>query len=128
MKRTAAVLLMMLSLATPGAVNAAAAAVIFNQAAAAAKTEMENSIQLEAVEREATADPDAWKAYLRVLSVVPRNAPTVLENRYRSLAVSLALKAAMACSPDALRLLERNDVIEFRVLRSSLVTACRTAR
>ncbi|ELV2768929.1 MULTISPECIES: hypothetical protein [Enterobacteriaceae] len=125
MKRTAAVLLMMLSLATPGAVNAAAAAVIFNQAAAAAKTEMENS---EAVEREATADPDAWKAYLRVLSVVPRNAPTVLENRYRSLAVSLALKAAMACSPDALRLLERNDVIEFRVLRSSLVTACRTAR
>ncbi|HAS1003742.1 TPA: hypothetical protein I3768_003806 [Enterobacter cloacae] len=128
MKRTAAVLLMMLSMATPGAVNAAAAAVIFNQAAAAAKTEMENSIQLEAVEREATADPDAWKAYLRVLSVVPRNAPTVLENRYRSLAVSLALKAAMACSPDALRLLERNDVIEFRVLRSSLVTACRTAR
>lgn len=125
MKRTAAVLLMMLSLATPGAVNAAAAAVIFNQAAAAAKTEMENS---EAVEREATADPDAWKAYLRVLSVVPRNAPTVLENRYRSLAVSLALKAAMACSHDALRLLERNDVIEFRVLRSSLVTACRTAR
>ncbi|SAI38502.1 Uncharacterised protein [Enterobacter hormaechei] len=128
MKRTAAVLLMTLSLATPGAVNAAAAAVIFNQAAAAAKTEMENSIQLEAVEREATADPDAWKAYLRVLSVVPRNAPTVLENRYRSLAVSLALKAAMACSPDALRLLERNDVIEFRVLRSSLVTACRTAK
>lgn len=128
MKRTAAVLLMMLSMATPGAVNAATAAVIFNQAAAAAKTEMENSIQLEAVEREATADPDAWKAYLRVLSVVPRNAPTVLENRYRSLAVSLALKAAMACSPDALRLLERNDVIEFRVLRSSLVTACRTAR
>lgn len=128
MKRTTAVLLMVLSLATPGAVNAAAAAVIFNQAAAAAKTEMENSIQLEAVEREATAHPDAWKAYLRVLSVVPRNAPTVLENRYRSLAVSLALKAAMACSPDALRLLERNDVIEFRVLRSSLVTACRTAR
>ncbi|MGG1954855.1 hypothetical protein [Enterobacter cloacae] len=128
MKRTTAVVLIAFSLATPGAVNAAAAAVTFNQAAAAAKTEMENSIQLEAVEREATAHPDAWKAYLRVLSVVPRNAPTVLENRYRSLAVSLALKAAMACSPDALRLLERNDVIEFRVLRSSLVTACRTAR
>lgn len=32
MKRTAAVLLMALSLATPGAVNAAAAAVTFNQA------------------------------------------------------------------------------------------------
>ncbi|MDV0787435.1 hypothetical protein VC623_22780 [Citrobacter amalonaticus] len=128
MKRTAAVLLMALSLTTPGAANAVAAAVTFNQAAAAAKTEMENSIQLEAVEREAMAHPDAWKAYLRVLSVVPRNTPTVLENRYRSLAVSLALKAAMACSPDALKLLERNDVIEFRVLRSSLVSACRTAK
>lgn len=128
MKRAAAVLLMAFSLATPGAVNGAAAAVILNQAAAAAETEMENSMQLEAVEREATAHPDAWKAYLRVLSVVPRNAPTVLENRYRSLAVSLALKAAMNCSPDALRLVERNDVIEFRVLRSSLVTACRTAK
>lgn len=128
MKRTAAVLLTALSLAIPGAVNAAAAAVIFNQAAAAAKTEMEDSMQLEAVERETTANPDAWKAYLRVLSVVPRNAPTVLENRYRSLAISLALKAAMACSPDALKLLGRNDVIEFRVLRSSLVTACRTAK
>ncbi|ENO0293414.1 hypothetical protein ACAD15_004516 [Enterobacter bugandensis] len=128
MKRTAAVLLTTLSLAIPGAVNAAAAAVIFNQAAAAAKIEMEDSMQLEAVEREATANPDAWKAYLRVLSVVPRNAPTVLENRYRSLAISLALKAAMACSPDALKLLGRNDVIEFRVLRSSLVSACRTAK
>ena len=125
MKRTFTVLLIVLSLAMPGAVNAAAAAVIFSQTAAAAKTEMEDSIQLEAVEREAATQSDAWKAYLQAVSAVPQNASTVLENRYRSLAVSLALKAAMNCSPDALKLVERNDVIEFRVLRTSLTSFCR---
>ncbi|QLA70615.1 hypothetical protein HWQ17_23690 (plasmid) [Enterobacter pasteurii] len=74
------------------------------------------------------AQPDAWKAYLQVSDAVPADAPIMLQNRYRSLAISLALKAAMACSSDALKLLERNDVIEFRVLRSSLVSACKTAK
>ena len=109
-------------------VNASAAAVIFNQTAATAKKEMEDSIQLESVEREAMTQSDAWKAYQQVLSAVPQNTPTVLENCYRSLAVSLVLKAAMNCSPEALKLVERNDVIEFRVLRSSLISACITAK
>lgn len=128
MKRNTAILFMALSLALPGVVNASAAAVIFIQTAAAAEKEMEDSIQLEAVEREATTQPDAWKAYQQVLSAVPQSAPSVLENRYRGLAVSLALKAAMNCSPEALKLVERNDVIEFRVLRSSLISACKTAK
>lgn len=129
MKRTAAILLIAFSLALPGAANAAAMFTAVNTALAAAEAEeANNSTQLEALEREAVTLPDAWKAYLQVVSAVPRNAPTVLENRYRSLAVSLAIKAAMNCSPDALKLVERNDVIEFRVLRSSLVTACRTAK
>lgn len=132
MKRTAAVLLIAFSLALPGAANAAAVAAIFtavNTAAAEAEAEeANNSVQLEALEREVVAVPDAWKAYQQVSRTVPDGATIELQNRYRSLAVSLVLKAAMACSPDALRLLERNDVIEFRVLRSSLVTACRTAR
>ncbi|MBF4821706.1 hypothetical protein ACMFGQ_20615 (plasmid) [Enterobacter hormaechei] len=128
MKRNTAILFMALSLALPGVVNASAAAVIFNQTAATAKKEMEDSIQLESVEREAMTQSDAWKAYQQVLSAVPQNAPTVLENRYRSLAVSLVLKAAMNCSPEALKLVERNDVIEFRVLRSSLISACITAK
>ncbi|HIC0892597.1 TPA: hypothetical protein ACWZ1E_004430 [Enterobacter hormaechei] len=128
MKRNTAILFMALSLALPGVVNASAAAVIFNQTAATAKKEMEDSIQLESVEREAMTQSDAWKAYQQVLSAEPQNAPTVLENCYRSLAVSLVLKAAMNCSPEALKLVERNDVIEFRVLRSSLISACITAK
>lgn len=128
MKRNTAILFMALSLALPGVVNASVAAVIFNQTAATAKKEMEDSIQLESVEREAMTQSDAWKAYQQVLSAVPQNAPTVLENCYRSLAVSLVLKAAMNCSPEALKLVERNDVIEFRVLRSSLISACITAK
>lgn len=129
MKRTAAILLIAFSLALPGAANAAAIFTAVNTALAAAEAEeANNSAQLEALEREAVTLQDAWKAYLQVVSAVPRNAPTALENRYRSLAVSLAIKAAMNCSPDALKLVERNDVIEFRVLRSSLVTACRTAK
>jgi len=88
----------------------------------------EREDQLEAVERDALAQPDAWKAYLQVSGAAPADAPIMLQNSYRSLAVSLALKAAMDCSSDALRLLNRNDVIEFRVLRSSLVSACRTAK
>lgn len=126
MKRTAAILLMAFSLATPGAVNAAATVVVLNQMAA--QKQNERAARFEALEREALALPDAWKAYQQVSDSVPGDTPTELQNRYRSHAVSLALKAAMACSPDALRLLERNDVIEFRVLRSSLVTACKTAK
>lgn len=130
MKRTTAVLLIAFSLALPGAANAAAVAAIFTAAntAAAEAEEANNSVQLEALEREVVALPDAWKAYQQVSRTVPDGATIELQNRYRSLAVSLVLKAAMACSPNALRLLERNDVIEFRVLRSSFVTACRTAR
>lgn len=79
MKRNTAILFMALSLALPGVVNASAAAVIFNQTAATAKKEMEDSIQLESVEREAMTQSDAWKAYQQVLSAVPQNAPTVLE-------------------------------------------------
>lgn len=126
MKRTAAVLLIAFSLATPGAVNAAATVVVLNQMAAQKQNERE--ARFETLEREAMARPDAWEAYLQVSDAAPDDAPVELQNRYRSLAASLALKAAMACSPDALRLLERNDVIEFRILRSSLVTACRTAK
>lgn len=129
MKRTAAVLLIAFSQAMPRAANAAAVAAIVtavNTALAAAEVEeANNSAQLEVLEREAVTLPDAWKAYLQVVSAVPRNAPTVLENLYRSLAVSLAIKAAMNCSPDALKLVERNDVIEFRVLRTSLTSSCR---
>lgn len=132
MKRITAVLLIAFSLVLPGAANAAAVAAIFtavNTAAAEAEAEeANNSVQLEALEREVVALPDAWKAYQQVSRTVPVGATLELQNRYRSLAVSLVLKAAMACSPDALRLLERNDVIEFRVLRSSLVSACRTAK
>ncbi|MCU6194766.1 hypothetical protein [Enterobacter sichuanensis] len=132
MKRTTAVLLIAFSLSLPGAANAAAVAAIFtavNTAAAEAEAEEANkSAQFEALEREVVALPDAWKAYQQVSRTVPDGATIELQNRYRSLAVSLVLKAAMACSPDALRLLERNDVIEFRVLRSSLVSACRTAK
>ncbi|HDS4422414.1 TPA: hypothetical protein QHX13_003556 [Enterobacter cloacae] len=132
MKRTAAVLLIAFCLALPGAANAVAVAAIFTAAnTAAAEAEAEeanNSVQFEALEREVVAVPDAWKAYQQVSRTVPDGATIELQNRYRSLAVSLVLKAAMACSPDALRLLGRNDVIEFRVLRSSLVSACRTAK
>lgn len=130
MKRTAAVLLIAFSLAMPGAANAAAVAAIFTAVntglAAAEAEEANNSAQFEALEREAVTLPDAWKAYQQVSGTVPEGATIELQNRYRSLAVSLVLKAAMGCSPDALRLLERNDVIEFRVLRPSLVSACRT--
>ncbi|MCU6428533.1 hypothetical protein ACSMFN_23310 [Enterobacter sichuanensis] len=132
MKRTTAVLLIAFSLSLSGAANAAGVAAIFTAAntavAEAEAEEANNSVQFEALEREVVALPDAWKAYQQVSRTVPDGATIELQNRYRSLAVSLVLKAAMACSPDALRLLERNDVIEFRVLRSSLVTACRTAR
>lgn len=134
MKRTTAVLLIAFSLSLPGAANAAAVAAIFtavNTAAAEAEAEAEEAnkyAQFEALEREVVALPDAWKAYQQVSRTVPDGATIELQNRYRSLAVSLVLKAATACSPDALRLLERNDVIEFRVLRSSLVSACRTAK
>lgn len=126
MKHKTAILFMALSLATPGAVNAAAVAAIFTAAnSALVDEEVDDSAQLEAVERDAVVQPDAWKAYQQVLNAVPKNASTGLKNRYRSLAVSLALKAAMTCSPEALKLLERNDVIEFRVLRSSFTSACR---
>lgn len=132
MKRTTAVLLIAFSLSLSGAANAAGVAAIFTAAntavAEAEAEEANNSVQFEALERDVVALPDAWKAYQQVSRTVPDGATIELQNRYRSLAVSLVLKAAMACSPDALRLLERNDVIEFRVLRSSLVTACRTAR
>lgn len=132
MKRTAAILLIAFSLALPGAANTAAVAAIFtavNTALAAAEAEeANNSTQLEALEREAVTLPDAWKAYQQVSGTLPEGATIELQNRYRSLAVALVLKAAMACSPDALRLLERNDVIEFRVLRPSLVSACRTTK
>ncbi|HDC4556592.1 hypothetical protein [Enterobacter roggenkampii] len=123
MKRTAAVLFLALTLATPGAVNAGGSYLVLNQ-----QKQNEREDQFEAVERDALAQPDAWKAYLQVSDAVPADAPIMLQNRYRSLAISLALKAAMACTPDALKLLGRNDVIEFRVLRSSLVSACRTAK
>ncbi|EKQ6529149.1 hypothetical protein [Enterobacter ludwigii] len=90
--------------------------------------EAKDTAQFESMERESIAQPDAWKAYQQVSDAVPDDAPTELQHRYRSLAVSLALKAAMACTPEALRLIERNDVIEFSVLRSSLVSSCRTAK
>lgn len=74
MKRTAAVLLIAFSLAIPRAANAAAVAAIFtavNTAVAVAVAvavaeaeEANNSVQLEALEREAVTLPDAWKAYL----------------------------------------------------------------
>lgn len=126
MKRTAVILLMVLSLTTPGAVNAADTVSVLN--AMATQNRSNEIARFEALEHEALTQPDAWKAYQQVSGALPDDAPTELQNRYRSLAVSLALKAAMNCSPDALRLVERNDVIEFRVLRSSLVTACRTAK
>lgn len=129
MKRETAILFMALSLVTPGAVNAAAVAAIFTAAnSALVDEEVDDSAQLEAVEREAVVQPDAWKAYQQVLNTVPKNSSTGLKKRYRSLAVSLALKAAMTCSPEALKLLERNDVIEFRVLRLPLSSSCRTAK
>ncbi|ELN2577954.1 hypothetical protein U9D55_003857 [Enterobacter roggenkampii] len=123
MKCNTAILFMALTLAIPGAVNAGGSYLVLNQ-----QKQKEREDQFEAVERDALAQPDAWKAYLQVSDAVPADAPIMLQNRYRSLAISLALKAAMACSSDALKLLERNDVIEFRVLRSSLVSACRTAK
>jgi hypothetical protein len=127
MKCNTAILFVALTLAMPGAVNAAATVAVLDQMAT--KKQKEREDQLEAVERDALAQPDAWKAYLQVSDAVPADAPIMLQNRYRSLAISLdALKAAMACSSDALKLLERNDVIEFRVLRSSLVSACKTAK
>lgn len=126
MKCNTAILFVALTLAIPGAVNAAATVAVLNQMATQKQKERED--QLEAVERDALAQPDAWKAYLQMSDAVPDDAPIMLQNRYRSLAISLALKAAMACSSDALKLLERNDVIEFRVLRSPLVSACRTAK
>lgn len=129
MKRETAILLMALSLAAPGVVNAAAVAAIITTAnSALVDEEVDGSAQFEAVEREAEVQPDAWKAYQQVLNAVPKNVSTGLKNRYRSLAVSLALKAAMACSPEALKLLERNDVIEFRVLRLPFSSSCRTAK
>jgi hypothetical protein len=123
MKCNTAILFVALILAIPGAVNAGGSYLVLNQ-----QKQKEREDQFEAVERDALAQPDAWKAYLQVSDAVPADAPIMLQNRYRSLAISLALKAAMACSSDALKLLERNDVIEFRVLRSSLVSACRTAK
>jgi hypothetical protein len=123
MKCNTAILLVALTLAIPGPVNAGSAMLALDQ-----QKQKEREDQFEAVERDALAQPDAWKAYLQVSGAVPADAPIMLQNSYRSLAVSLALKAAMDCSSDALRLLDRNDVIEFRVLRSSLVSACRPAK
>lgn len=129
MKLETAILFMTISLVTPGAVNAAAVAAIFTAAnSALVDEEVDDSAQFEVVEREAVVQPDTWKAYQQVLNAVPKNASAELKNRYRSLAVSLTLKAAMACSPEALKLLERNDVIEFRVLRLPFFSSCRTAK
>jgi len=123
MKCNTAILFVALTLAIPGPVNAGSAMLALDQ-----QKQKEREDQFEAVERDALAQPDAWKAYLQVSGAVPADAPIMLQNSYRRLAVSLALKAAMDCSSDALRLLDRNDVIEFRVLRSSLVSACRPAK
>ncbi|PNF13556.1 hypothetical protein A6J71_00570 [Enterobacter cancerogenus] len=123
MKCNTAILFVALTLAIPGPVNAGSAMLALDQ-----QKQKEREDQFEAVERDALAQPDAWKAYQQVSGAVPADAPIMLQNSYRSLAVSLALKAAMDCSSDALRLLDRNDVIEFRVLRSSLVSACRPAK
>lgn len=123
MKCNTAILFVALTLAIPGPVNAGSAMLALDQ-----QKQKEREDQFEAVERDALAQPDAWRAYLQVSGAVPADAPIMLQNSYRSLAVSLALKAAMDCSSDALRLLDRNDVIEFRVLRSSLVSACRPAK
>ncbi|QGG11686.1 hypothetical protein [Enterobacter cancerogenus] len=123
MKCNTAILFVALTLAIPGPVNAGSAMLALDQ-----QKQKEREDQFEAVERDALAQPDAWKAYLQVSGAVPADAPIMLQNSYRSLAVSLALKAAMDCSSGALRLLDRNDVIEFRVLRSSLVSACRPAK
>ncbi|MGX5079588.1 hypothetical protein [Enterobacter mori] len=125
MKCNTAILFVALTLAIPGPVNAGSAMLALDQQK---QKQKEREDQLEAVERDALAQPDAWKAYLQVSGAVPADAPIMLQNSYHSLTVSLALKAAMDCSSDALRLLDRNDVIEFRVLRSSLVSACRTAK
>ena len=67
MKHKTAILFMALSLATPGAANAAAVAAIFTAAnSALVDEEVDDSAQLEAVERDAVVQPDAWKAYQQV--------------------------------------------------------------
>ncbi|PUY13607.1 hypothetical protein [Cronobacter sakazakii] len=62
MKCNTAILFVALTLAIPGAVNAAATVAVLDQLA----KQKEREDQLEAVERDALAQPDAWKAYLQV--------------------------------------------------------------
>lgn len=73
------------------------------------------------------AQPDAWAAYQQVTRAAPKDAPLSLREQYRDLDISLVLKAALKCSPDALALMaERQDVITFRVLQPTNATACKT--
>lgn len=107
------------------AASANASSIIVLNAANTAASRIQAEKQFERVESKAMSQPDSWKAYQMVSEVAPENTNAELRNRYRSLSVSLVIKAAMACSPEALRVIERNDVIEFRILRSSLASACR---
>ena len=60
MKCNTAILFVALKLAMPGAVNAAATVAVLDQMAT--KKQKEREDQLEAVERDDVAQPDAWKA------------------------------------------------------------------
>jgi hypothetical protein len=120
MKHKTAIYILMIFLAPP-----LSYALMWGAAMSGKKLEQHQVTKFEATEREATAQSDAWKGYQLVSLATPAHGPDSLLQEYHRLAMSLALKAAMACSPDALRHLERNDVIEFRILRSSITSACR---
>ncbi|MEG5923559.1 hypothetical protein UXQ12_23630 [Enterobacter hormaechei] len=77
MKCNTAILFVALTLAIPGAVNAAATVAVLDQMAT--KKQKEREDQLEAVELDALAQPDAWKAYLQVSDAVPADAPIMLQ-------------------------------------------------
>lgn len=59
MKCNTAILFVALTVAIPGAVNAAATSVVLNQMAM--QKQKEREAQFEAVERDALAQTDAWK-------------------------------------------------------------------
>lgn len=76
----------------------------------------------ENTERKATQMLDAWAAYLFVTSSVSDDTSNAMRQRYRKLAVFLAVKAIKQNSPEALTLMfSRDDVQEFNELKTEYV-------
>ncbi|QOV66483.1 hypothetical protein [Kosakonia pseudosacchari] len=85
--------------------------------------------KFQALKQESEKAQDAWQAYLTVTRSVPADINNNLRDKYRQLAITLALKAARANNPDALTLVYTRDdvdVPEFLPARQQMVNALLT--